>query len=215
MISVRSTLWTLLRMLRLGGVLLQLHPKSYLRRRGWFNSFRAKRSIDRDSRPVPWWSYGVTDFVESRLRNSMRVLEFGAGGSTTWLASRVQHVVAVENDPQWAAIVRTFLPPNASVVEKPVPGELVSEDMPGDVAFEVMIVDALANRIDCAKAGLPFLVDNGVVIWDNTDGPDWPEIKALMASHGFREISFSGLAPQEVAEDRTTIFYRRDNVFDI
>lgn len=72
MISVRSTLWTLLRMLRLGGVLLQLHPKSYLRRRGWFNSFLAKRSIDRDSRPVPWWSYGVTDFVDLRLRRFIR-----------------------------------------------------------------------------------------------------------------------------------------------
>jgi len=80
--------------------------------------------------------------------------------------------------------------------------------------FDVIIYDCLANRIDCAKAGLPFLVDNGVVIWDNTDGPDAPEI-TLMASDGFSNISLSRLAPQEVAEDRTTIFYRRDNVFDI
>ncbi len=195
--------------------MLQVHPKSYLRRRGWFRSFRMKRSVDLAANPVPWWSYGVTDFVESRLRESMRVLEFGAGGSTTWLAARTQRVVAVENDPQWAAVVRSFLPANARVVEKTTPGDLVAEDLSGDSAFEVIIVDALANRIDCAKAGLPFLVDNGVVIWDNTDGPDWPEIRALMASHSFREISFSGLAPQEVAEDRTTIFYRRNNVFDI
>jgi len=208
--------WDAIRFLRIGGLLLQVHHKSYLRRRGWFNSFSVKRSVDLKGAPIPWWSYGVIDFVEERLNKSMAVLEFGSGGSTTWLATRVDSVVSVENDLNWAKIVRSFVPSNAVVVELSVPGELKESDLPAsNRSFDVLIVDALANRIDCATAGLPFLRPDGVVIWDNTDGRDWPEIKALMATHGFKEISFSGVAPQEVAEDRTTIFYRNENVFGI
>ena len=214
---VIGSLWTLIRFFRLGGLLLQIHPKSYLRHRGWFNSFAAKRSIDSAGTPIPWWSYGVIDFVEERLSKTMTVLEFGSGGSTVWLAARVAEVVTIENDPKWAAIVRTFVPNNVRLIELPNPGQLIGRDIepPSGRNFDLLIVDALANRIECAKAGLPFLSEDGVVLWDNTDGPDWQEIKALMAKHGFKEISFSGIAPQEVAHSRTTFFYRNINVFGI
>lgn len=214
---VRNGIWAFIRFFRLGGLLLQIHPKSYLRNRGWFRSFSAKRSVDAAGSPIPWWSYGVIDFVEERLAKTMSVLEFGSGGSTVWLATRVAQVVTVENNPEWAAIVKTFVPGNVQLIELPVPGQLLARDMPSPDGrnFQLLIVDALANRIDCAKAGLPFLAEDGVVLWDNTDGPDWLEIKALMAAHGFKEISFNGIPPQEVSQSRTTIFYRTKNVFGI
>jgi hypothetical protein len=214
---VKNGVWALIRFFRLGGLLLQIHPKSHLRHRGWFRSFSSRRSVDAAGSPIPWWSYGVIDFVEERLAKTMSALEFGSGGSTIWLAVRVAEVVTVENDPAWAAIVRTFVPQNVRLIELPVPGKLTARDFPPPASgnFELLIVDALANRIDCAKAGLPFLAEDGVVLWDNTDGPDWPQIKALMAAHGFKEISFNGIAPQEVSRSRTTIFYRSNNVFGI
>jgi len=202
--------------MRLGGLLLQIHPKSYLRKRGWFESFRTKRSVDCNGKLVPWWSYCVADFVEERLRPEMNVLEFGSGSSTVWLASRVRQVVTVENDPKWASIVRSFIPENVQLIERSNPGSLDFEDLSdSNQQFDILIVDALADRIACAIAGLKMLSEDGVVIWDNTDGPDWPVIHELMGSKGFKEISFSGIAPQEVAEDRTTVFYRTSNVFSI
>jgi hypothetical protein len=215
--SVRNSVWALIRFLRLGGLMLQIHPKSFLRNRGWFRSFSAKRSVDAEGRPIPWWSYGVIDFVDERLAKTMSVLEFGSGGSTVWLAARVSEVVTVENDPEWAAIVKSFIPGNVHLIELPIPGQLVANDIPAPTSrhYQLLIVDALANRIDCAKAGLPFLTEDGVVLWDNTDGPDWPEINGLMAARGFKEISFSGIPPQEVSLSRTTIFYKSNNVFGI
>lgn len=216
-ILVKGLLWTFIRFLRLGGLMLQIHPKSYLRNRGWFRSFSARRSVDSAGRPIPWWSYGVIDFVAERLTKTMSVLEFGAGGSTVWLAERVAEVVSVENDSKWASIVKSFIPSNVILVELRIPGQLVASDIPPPAShsFQLLIVDALANRIDCAEAGLPFLAEDGVVLWDNTDGPDWPEIKGLMATRGFKEISFSGISPQEVSLSRTTIFYKSNNVFGI
>lgn len=125
--------------------------------------------------------------------------------------------MTVENDSKWALIVKSFIPNNVVLVELPIPGQLVARDIPPSAShsFQLLIVDALANRIDCAKAGLPFLTEDGVVLWDNTDGPDWPEINGLMAARGFKEISFSGIPPQEVSLSRTTIFYKSNNVFGI
>jgi len=54
----------------------------------------------------PWWSLGMRRRIESILRPDMRVLEFGAGPSTVWLAERVDFVVSVERDPAWAAYAR-------------------------------------------------------------------------------------------------------------
>ena len=212
-----GNVWSLIRYLNLGGLLLQIHPKSHLKKRGWFRSFSIKRSVNKDGVPIPWWSYGVIDFVEERLTKNMSILEFGSGGSTVWLADRVAGVVTVENDPEWADIVKSFLPANAYLIELSIPGQLIRADLPVMMRseFHLLIVDALANRIECAKAGLPFLAHNGVVLWDNTDGDDWHEIKTLMTSEGFKEISFNGIAPQEVSLSRTTIFYRSNNVFGI
>jgi hypothetical protein len=213
---VAELAWRAIRLFRLGGLLLQIHPKSYLRKHGWFRSFQSKSSIDLLGKPIPWWSYGVIDFVDERLSKSMSVLEFGSGGSTLWLSSRVEKVLTIENDSGWAQMVKTFVPENVTVIELPVPNELTMHDLPpSNNSFHVLIIDAFADRIKCAKAGLSFLTQNGVVVWDNTDGPDWFEIKRFMAKQEFKEISFSGVAPQEVSESRTTIFYRNDNVFGI
>lgn len=71
---VRNLVWALIRFFRFGGLMLQVHPKSFLRSRGWFRSFSAKRSVDSTGKPIPWWSYGVIDFVEERLGKTMSVL---------------------------------------------------------------------------------------------------------------------------------------------
>jgi hypothetical protein len=76
--------------------------------------------------------------------------------------------------------------------------------------FDILVIDA-GNRIEIAKLAVGRLNQQGVVIWDNTDGPDWPAIRGLLVGYGFREVSFSGLIPQEVCESRTTVFYRTHN----
>jgi len=62
---------------------------------------------------------------------------------------------------------------------------------------------------------LTHLNETGIVIWDNTDGPDWNEIKSLMTSNGFKEISFTGMVPQELNQSKTTLFYWSKNCLNI
>lgn len=53
------------------------------------------------------------------LKPSSRVWEWGAGGSTLWLASKVTHVTAVEHHPFFAAGVLATAPRNVSLLYHP------------------------------------------------------------------------------------------------
>ncbi|MDF1561297.1 MAG: hypothetical protein P1P83_13990, partial [Bacteroidales bacterium] len=81
--------------------------------------------------------------------------------------------------------------------------------------FDILIIDNLGNRMQCAIHNLKHLKADGVVVWDNTDGPDWGAIKLYMENHGFREVSFTGMVAQELSLSRTTIFYKANNCLNI
>lgn len=53
-----------------------------------------------------WVTYGAAAFLESRLKRSMRVFEYGAGGSTIFIAARGGQIVSVEHDGTWARQVQ-------------------------------------------------------------------------------------------------------------
>ena len=208
-------IWSVIRKLRLGAFLLFVHRKSALKELGWFVSFNRRQSVDKLGKPIPWWTYGFNAFLEPRLNNSLRVLEFGCGGSTIWLGARVGEVVSIENHVQWANQIKAKSSGNVIIrlVERITDFDSYIKSVHG--VFQVVVVDCLGDRIECAKQSLALLADDGVVIWDNTDGPDWNTINGMMQSHGFREISFTGMTPQEVALGRTTVFYRSQNCLGI
>ena len=58
---------------------------------------------------MPWFSFGAINYLARRLTGKETVYEYGGGGSTLWLASRVNHVVTIENDLEWHAKLHTAL----------------------------------------------------------------------------------------------------------
>jgi len=58
---------------------------------------------------LPWFSYSAIEFFEGFLRPSMRIFEYGGGGSTIFFAKRTAHVVSIENNQEWADKIRTVL----------------------------------------------------------------------------------------------------------
>ncbi len=90
--------------------LYSLRRSGYLFDKGWFQSFRAKASVDRSGRPIPWMTYAFLDFLEPRLRGDFDVFEFGSGNSTHWWAARVRAVSSCEHDAEWFARVSEGVP---------------------------------------------------------------------------------------------------------
>ena len=63
----------------------------------------------------PWMGRAELAVLERLLARGDAVLEFGAGGSTLWLAERVREVHSVEHDPAWAEKIRAAAPPNVTL----------------------------------------------------------------------------------------------------
>lgn len=57
----------------------------------------------------PWVTFDCQAWLERWLAPTMRVFEWGSGGSTLFVACRVRQLVTIEHDAQWAARVRARL----------------------------------------------------------------------------------------------------------
>src|SRR5262249_11870957 len=58
---------------------------------------------------APWLVTEAVSLLETWLRKSDLVVEFGSGRSTLWFAARVARVISIEHDPGWYARVKAQL----------------------------------------------------------------------------------------------------------
>jgi len=50
---------------------------------------------------LPWMTFPAISQIRDFLEPSMRVFEYGSGGSTVFFANRVKEVISVEHDKEW------------------------------------------------------------------------------------------------------------------
>lgn len=212
---MKTRLWNLIKLLHLGSLVLFIHPKSALRQLGWFKSFHQKKVIDKKGNPIPWWTYSFIDFIKDRLTKNFRVLEFGCGGSTIWLSFRVKEVLSFEDFQTWADKTRNKISDSSKIIDVKSISDFNSYKDKIAGLFDILIIDNLGDRMECVKRNLSYLKDDGVIIWDNTNGPDWRTIKSYMSNQGYKEISFTGMVAQELSYSKTTLFYKDKNCFNI
>ena len=203
--------WLVIRKLRLGFVVLAIHPKSILIKDGWFKSFRSASSVDANGKPIPWYTYSFIHFLEPRLPKNLRVFEYGSGNSTLWFAERVREVIAVEHDKDWAIKVGNILPENGQVIYQSEVTDYTSE-VSKHGKFDVIAIDGI-ERETCAEQAIHALTDNGVLIWDNSDREDFQSSLPMFLSHGYCEIPFYGLPSVTFVNSQTSIIYRRGRNF--
>lgn len=182
-----------------------------LREAGWFESHRLRRAVDAELRPLPWYTYACTSFLDERLHSGLRVFEFGAGNSTLWYAARVGEVIAVERDRRWAAEAAGAS--NVTIVERHDPDDYANEvSLHG--FFHLVAVDGL-DRPACARAALEALHPDGVLLWDNAERDDCRQMAPELAAAGFRELPLEGPLPVVTQFIRTSLFYRAGNCLGI
>lgn len=202
--------------------LLRPHAKQmanllgYAETSGWLRSASARRPVDADGQPLPWYTYPAISFLTPRIKSDFSVFEYGSGNSTLWWAERVKKVKAVEHDPLWGEIVRGMLPENASleVFELEAGGAYSKASLAANEKFDVIVVDG-RDRINCAHAAAKALTPRGVLLWDNTERRRYHSGFDRLYELGFRRLEFRGLAPIRAIALETSIFYRPDNCLGI
>ena len=141
----------------------------YLVSSGWLKSLEAKLPVDAHSRPIPWHTYAMIDFLSRRVAPHMDVFEFGCGNSTLWWAERVASVMSVEHDPHWAEQLAARIPENVTLHHVPLEedGDYCRTASRARHKFHVIVIDG-RDRVNCARHCLHALRDDGVVIWDDS-----------------------------------------------
>ncbi|MEN3975980.1 methyltransferase domain-containing protein [Emcibacter sp. SYSU 3D8] len=119
---------------------------------------------------LPGWPYPAVQAIERLVQPDWRVLEFGSGWSTLWLADRCAETVSIESSPVWAAFVQRKSESCRGKVQV-IQREL--EDYPdtagfADASFDLCVVDGLC-RHDCIENAMRVIRPGGYLYLDNSE----------------------------------------------
>lgn len=213
--KVRYRIWSLPRTPgELDAVLLFVGT---LRRIGWMLSAQRRLPIDREARPLPWWTYPAIFWLDSALTGTERVVEFGAGHSTLWLARRVRDVTSIEHDERWSRAIARRAPANVTVLHRRSAGDLVDApdgdayvsvlDELADRSVDLLVIDGMARR-RCLLAAPRLLRPGGIALLDNSDRPQLAPAIERLQREGFGRLDFVGPVPGGTNMSCTSILFR-------
>ena len=164
---------------------------------------------------IPWWTLKAGGEVAHFLAENprARVLEWGSGASTAWLATRSGSVISIESDPVWATQVRGAVPHNVTILEPPVlkvagapairsrrmgfrrheftPYIAAIDALPG--YFDLIVIDGRAREA-CFEIARKRLADGGLILFDNTNRLRYRRTLARYRAQ-FVITSYVGLTP--------------------
>ena len=193
--------------------LYALKKDGYLVEIGWFRSFKEKRSVDKDGNSVPWIAYPAIDFIKSRIKNDMKVFEYGSGASTSWWARLVKEIDSVEHNEKWFELVQKTKPTNSNVFLE-TGEEYFSRIVSMDKKYDIVFIDGL-DRNKCVEPSLSGLKENGIIIWDDSQLEEYNSGYEILYKNGFKHLFFTGISPVYNDKVETSIFYRADNCLGI
>lgn len=145
-----------------------------------------------EMRPVPWLVEESISFLETYLTQhpNAKVLEFGSGASTVWIAKRTSNLVSVDHSSLWNQTVKS------KIFQMGLKAELILASRPyykiceqfSNETFDLILVDG-RNRKGCILYSIPLLKRGGVLMLDNSERnyyqkgtnlmKTWPQFSAI------------------------------------
>jgi SAM-dependent methyltransferase len=193
---------------------LAIHP-GYIPRFVVHNVINGKSPLDLET---PWFAYAAIDFLKGFLKPSMKVCEFGSGGSTVFFAQRVSSVFSIEDNPKWHALVKKRLEEksytNAQLrlcpfdFKNPVGFENSEylNAMPDD-KFDVIVVDGSEEWVQvrpvCFQRAEERIKPGGIIVVDDS----WRYPTLHRSNRAGRWKTFQSVGPGRPGVTSTDIFF--------
>jgi hypothetical protein len=194
--------------------------------RGWIAT--QDRSGLEDGRP--WITFEAERALRTLISSETRVFEYGSGGSTVFLASRVHQLVSVEHDPTWSAQVVSFVGGRAEVdviLAPPREARQASEmaysssspafagqtfidyvsvaDRYPDGLFDLLIIDGRARTSAFFRASRVVRIGGAILLDDSERASYRPAVEAARRA-GWPELGRYGPKRLTPSFARTTIW---------
>lgn len=109
--------------------------------RGYMRSVLEDQCVDREGKPIPWYTYPAIEQIDKWDVSGSEVLEYGAGNSTLWWAARARSVTSIESNEGWYERIRSRMPANCNLLLAAVgvhesPGETAQRYAPRSMPVE-------------------------------------------------------------------------------
>lgn len=140
----------------------------------------AQMAYQRRNPAAPWIAADMVRILEQWLRPTDRGVEWGTGRSTIWLARRVAHLHAIEENADWYETVGSLL--DRCGLRDKVDLRLLplTDDRSGSAAYVAIAEDLAGASLDfalvdgdlrdhCAAVAMRLLKSGGVLIIDNVE----------------------------------------------
>lgn len=196
--------------------LLSLGFKGYLADVGWFKALETKSAVDEHGEPIPWVTYSFIDFIKDRIGKQHDIFEFGCGNSTLFYAKHAKSVTSVEHDKAWFERNANIKLPNVKMIycELVRGGDYSKSAVTTEQKFNIIIVDG-RDRVNCCKESILSLTEDGIIVLDNSERPDYAEAFTFFKEKGFKHLPFTGMSPGVTTFNRTSVFYKSNNCLGI
>jgi hypothetical protein len=166
---------------------------------------------------LPWFSFGAIDFLDDWLRPDMTAYEYGSGGSTVFLASRVKTVVSIEDDPVWQDWVNSALTRTSkqSLIKVVTPIDYLCRNCPYVCALptepaDIVIVDGVcrwpaANMVRryCFERAERTVKPHGIIVLDDS----WRYPNIMTSATAKERRRFQSVGPGRYGVTSTDIFF--------
>jgi len=135
-------------------------------------------------RTEPWLTETSISFLEEFFKKNpeAKVLEFGSGASTLWIAKRTPNLYSVEHSEKFYDLISERLKSgeyhnvNYVLAKRPYYDQC---DEFSDEFFDLIIVDG-RNRKGCIVRSIPKLKSGGVLLLDNAERKYYHSVFSLM-----------------------------------
>ena len=159
---------------------------------------------------LPWYNYPLIAFLESYIKPSMNIFEFGTGFSTIFYAQNNCKVFGVECNVEWIEKVQELakmynIEENIAIEFCPKSHEIARyiKNIDELIEFDAIVIDSY-NRIECLEEAKKRGAK--VIILDNSERPNLEHAFEIM--QGFEVLHFKGEGPNRNGVSESLVFHK-------
>jgi len=158
----------------------------------------------------------VLDFINSKLTPESRVLEFGGGWSSKWLAHRCGELIVIETSFKWANIIKNESPGKCKILVPRV-GLYYAKDLHkmlhGVTWADLVLIDCVeVLRATATRFAWPLVKPGGWLVFDDAQRERHESTIAWLNEVGGEPVSLVWqLGDVEGAEERLALVWQKNN----
>lgn len=160
------------------------------------------------SKPEPWFTFTAIDFIKEKLKNDLKILEWGSGSSSLWFEKNGCQVTAIEHNEDWANIVKGIKSEKINVIVSKKKNDYVNPDI-NFSTINIFLIDGI-YRNECVSYLVKLIksdqiLPGAIIIFDDTSRLEYQKSIQSLTKCCEEVFHFTGIS--NIVIDKMTSVY--------